>query len=153
MFQLNHTAEITSINIAKGKGDEAPVCVTVGLNFDSVGKAPAAGALGCTEPDLDVWFSQNGDPLFSGITHIETWAEYEDQHELAMLGFRCKASKVSKIRLRPRGNRNFALTCNIQFQDPPDHVIEKIASSLHDSKMVKLEQQAQLDLSVKDEAA
>jgi hypothetical protein len=41
----------------------------------------------------------------------------------------------------------FELNFNVQLQDPPNHVIEKIAAALHGLTPVELTQQAQLPLS------
>ena len=146
MFEFKKTAEIRAINIAKGSNDESPVCVTIGLKFEGLGAGPVAAALGCSEQDLDLWFTDNGELRFNGVTNIQTWAEYEDQHEIKMLGFTCEVSKISAIKIRPYGNKLFELTLNVQLQDPPNHVIEKVAGSLHGSKKVELTQQAQLPL-------
>lgn len=138
MFQLDHTAEIRAMNIAKGKGEDAPVCVTIGLDFEGVDSSPAATALGCQQSDLDSLFNEKGEVRYSGINHIDTWAEFEDEHELKMLGFTCKIAKISKIRLKARHRDNFDLSCNIQIQDPPDHVLESIATHLHNTRTVRL---------------
>lgn len=144
MFELNHTAEINALSVAKGKGDESPVCVTIGLTFETVGNEPVAAALGCREEDLSAFFGPAGDSRFSGITEIASWAEYEDRHEVSMLGFRCEAKKVSKIRVKPRSDGAYSLNCNIQLQDPPEHVIEKIAGALKGEYVIKLKQDAEL---------
>ena len=146
MFELNKTAEIRAINIAKGSNDEAPVCVTIGLKFKSVDAGPVAASLGCTENDLDAWFTKTGEQKFTGITDVSSWAEYEDGHKIKMLGFACDVSKISKIKIRPYGGKKFDLSCNVQLQDPPNHVIEKVASALHGSKKVELTQTGQLEL-------
>ena len=146
MFEVKNKAEINAINIAKGNNEESPVCVTIGLKFDHVDAGPVCGALGCRDIDLDKWFSENGDSVFSGITHISTWAEFKDEHSIKMLGFTCPVSKVSKIELKPLGNKGFALTCNVQLQNPPEHVIEKVAGALHEFRAVKLSHQSQLPL-------
>lgn len=146
MFEFKKDAEIRAINIAKGSNDESPVVVTIGLKFEGLSAAPVAASLGCPEDDLDLWFNDSGELRFNGVTNIQTWAEYEDQHQVKMLGFVCDVSKISAIKIRPYGNKLFELNCNIQLQNPPDHVIEKVAASLHGSKPVELIQEAQLDL-------
>lgn len=146
MFELNHVAEIRAINVAKGKGDDAPVCVTISLDFETVGRGPVAAAFGCAEKDLDALFTGAGEKRFTGVTEIHSWAEYEDKHRITVLGFKCDVAKVSKIRVCPGGNGNFSLSCAVQLQDPPDHVIEKIATSLHSARQVKLESDQELPL-------
>lgn len=146
MFQLNHKAEIRAINVIRGKSDEAPICVTVSLDFEGVGNEPVAAALGCQEADLTAFFTDKGEARFTGITEIETWATYEKGHKLRMIGFSCDVAKVSKIRIKPNGTANFALSCNVQIQDPPAHVIEKIAAKLHEASKVALVQTGELDL-------
>ena len=146
MFEINHQAEIRAINIAKGSNEDAPVCVTIGLDFNSIGAAPVAAALGCRPEDLDAWFSAEGDFIFTGITHIESWVKFEDEHELSMLRFRCQVAKISAVKIQPRGNKRFDMSCNVQLQDPPEHVIEKIAAALHETRKAKLTHQEQLPL-------
>lgn len=146
MFELNHVAEIRAINVAKGKGDEAPVCVTISFDFETVGTAPVAAALGCVEADLHKLFTDQGESRFTGITEIHSWAEFEDRHTIKMLGFTCDVAKVSKIRVAPTGKGNFSLSCSVQIQDPPVHVIEQIATSLHSSKQVSLDGEPELPL-------
>lgn len=154
-FDFKKLAEIKSINITKGGGDNSPVCVTVGLKFEVMDNVPIAAALGCYLPELDHFFNEDGEARFNGLTHIQTWADFVDEHEVQMLGFRCDVSKVSNILVRPYGDRRFELVCKIQLQNPPDHIIEKIAASLHGEKMVSLTHQSQLNFGEQqqDEAA
>jgi len=151
MFEINSTAKIKSLNIAKSKADEAPVCVTIGLEFDCVGAAPVAAALGCLEYQAKSFFGDNGDSLYTGLTQIESWAEFENSHKLTMLKFECEARKISKIRLKPLSGGAFSLSCNVQIQDPPDHVIENIAEHLHATTTVRIDASGELQLERQEE--
>ncbi len=146
MFTLDHMAEIRAINIAKGKQDEAPVCLTISLMFEGVDLEPIAAALGCHTKELETWFHENGDPIFTGIEHIESWAYYENEHRLQMLKFKCEIAKVSKIKFKPTAGKRFTVWCALQIQEPANHVIENIAERLHEKRKVKLIQAEQLPL-------
>ena len=77
---------------------------------------------------------------------MESWAYYENEHKLEMLGFKCDVAKVSKIKFKPAHSKKFNLTCNLQVQDPADHVLEKIVACLHENRKVNLIQAEQLPL-------
>lgn len=153
MFEINSTATIKSLNIAKSKADEAPVCVTIGLEFDCVGIEPVAAALGCLPYQAKSFFGENGDNLYTGMTQIESWAEFENCHKLTMLKFECDTRKISKIRLKPLSGGAFSLSCNVQIQDPSDHVIETIAQHLHGTTAVRIDASGELNLEQEQQQA
>lgn len=146
MFEINSTAKIRALNIAKSKADEAPVCVTIGLEFDCVGVQPVAAALGCLDYQAKNFFGDNGDNIYTGMTQIDTWAEFENGHKLTMLNFDCETRKISKIRIKPISGGTFTLSCNVQIQDPSDHVIERIAEHLHATTQVRIDASGELNL-------
>jgi hypothetical protein len=145
MFELNHTAEIRALNIAKGKDDDAPVCATISLDFVQVGPEPIMAALGCTNDDLKAAFTENGECHFHGIHEVTSWATFEDKHVISMLGFSAPVAKINKIAIRPTGFMQFSLSCNVQVQDAST-AIETIARNLHGNHHVKLDAAPELPL-------
>lgn len=146
MFELNQNAKIASIKVAKRKGEETPVLLTVGLEFENVNRPPIAALMGCEVADLDGFFNDKGEARFTGITEVSTFAKYDDGHIVKMLGFKCDVSKISNITHRPRGSNNFDVKLKVQIEEPKDHVIEKLAANLHRKMKIKIEASGELPL-------
>ena len=146
MFQLDQKADIRNVTISRGKDEEAPVCVLLCLDFDSVGREPVAAALGCREADLDSLFGNKGEYLFGGIEELPSGAKYENKHVIEVLGFNQAVSKISAIKIRPRSKNSYALSCNVQVKDPEERFLETMAANMHDVAQVNLTQVRELPL-------
>lgn len=144
-FSINQSAEIHAVSITRGKAEGAPVFITIGLVFNEVTLDPVATALGCEPLDLLALFDPDGDPVFTGVENVETWATYEHKHSIRMLHHSHQVKKISKIKIRPRGNRRFTVSCNVLIENPTDHFVERVAGCLHELVGVDLVHQAVLD--------
>ena len=137
MLEFNQKAKLTAIPVGKGNQDEAPVCVTLRLKFDSAPKDPVAYLLGCKPEALAGIFDKDGDFILPGAEEIKASVTIEDQGRIKVLGFESEVAKISAITIKPHAINSYGLAMSVQIQKPPKHALDNLAEHLHSLVDVK----------------
>jgi len=153
-FEFNSKAELKSLNVRKGTGDDSQVTLDIKLKVEGLPLTTAAAALGVEDPEqlkrsLFRSVSEDADEnaRFLGLKSLASNGSWEDKHAITFKGFRRqRVHKVRGIELVPRFRGQFDGYVTVTIQEPPSGFVELIAEQLNSVVQVHLEHDAELNL-------
>lgn len=107
--------------------------------------------LGCEPNQVDVFWREDGDfnPLFSGLTEIKSWAEFENcELILDVREQSFKGVKVKNIRFKPVSNLNVILTISVSIEDVGNSDMPLLANQLRETMGCEIIGQPEFSLTV-----
>jgi len=150
-FSLIGNVEITHLNVRKQKAedDERVLAIDVkcrasGVDTDSI--APLVGVQ--TGKEVAEHLFNGMSPRFSGLTDLESWAEFKEGHRIKCGGFEVIPNTIRKFHfsLRSVGDKPVAdLGFGFTVVEPPTNFVNYIADNLDGVIKIEVEHDPELD--------
>lgn len=148
-FEVKGYVSVKHINIRKdGPSDGKEVAVDLKLTAEGCPARTICALLGVdseAEAAISLW-DADGNPRFSGITDITSWAEFSGKHSLKLAGLPdvpCK--RVHKFKFSPRGERTVDVEFCVSVVSPPRQYVETLGELLQDEVPCDLRGEPELD--------
>lgn len=148
-FEVNGHVSVKHINIRKdGPSDGKEVAVDLKLTAEGCPAATVCALLGVeseAEATVSLW-DEEGNPRFSGITDITSWAEFSGKHSIRLAGLQevpCK--RVHKFKFSPRGEHSVDVEFSVSILSPPRRYVETLGELLQDEVPCVLRSEPELD--------
>lgn len=149
-FKVDGQATIKHLNIRKqggGEDEEKQIAVDIKFSMEAVGASallPLLGVESLDEIDTVFWAPGNDDNArFSGITKIESWAEFSNV-DMHIFGRKVRLESCGKFSFVPKGGMTADLTFQVSVLEPDEELIQALAHALSDDVKVKIEAQPEL---------
>lgn len=143
-------AEVKHVNLRKqGSEDDPAKAVDIKLSGECSNTC-LPKILGCDLEQITSSYWANDDarnPLFSGITDVKTWAEFEDC-DLEIDSRPFSQVKIKNIRFKPVSNLKVLLTLSASISNVSNNELAVIANLLHEKTGCIIVGQPELDLKV-----
>lgn len=148
-------AALEHINVRKqGNEDDAFMALDLKLSGECSSSC-LPRILGCEPSHIAAFWREDGDnnPLFSGITEIKSWAEFENcELNLDIRDNPFQGVKVKNIRFKPVSNLNVILTISVSIDDVSNSDIPLLANQLREIIGCEITGQPEFNLANADDA-
>jgi|GEM_PF-5881390 len=141
-FNISSYVTIAHLNLRKQGGeDDRELAIDVKVKAEGVQPSVLVPIVGAdsVEDIMRAFYDKKGeDVLFTGITQIESWAEFKTRHTLSVAGFTVYPEAIKKFKLRPRApdkrpaaDIEFSFTLLEPDRDLVRYLTDNVAEAVH----------------------